>query len=111
MKVSFEQIGHMSATFRVDSGEDGQVVKVSGDGAVAACADGDKFCGVLEGVRKGYGGVQLHGFATVAYSGTAPAVGYAGLLADGSGGVKTGSGREHLVVSVDTVSKTCVIEL
>lgn len=111
MNVSFEEIGRVSATFAVASGEAGQVCKLSANGTVAACAAGDKFCGVLEGARKGYGAVQLHGFAEVQYTGTAPAVGYANLCADGTGGVKTGDGREYLVVSVDTVKQTAVIEL
>ena len=111
MKVSFDEIGRVSATFQVESGEGGQVVMVTGNGSVEACADGDVFCGVLEGVRKGYGSVQLHGFVTLPYSGAAPAVGYMSLAADGSGGIRSGNGNEYLVVSVDTVAKTCVIKL
>ena len=54
MKVCFEEIGHMSATFAAESGEGGDVVKVSANGTVAPCADGDVFCGVMEGIRKGF---------------------------------------------------------
>lgn len=112
MKVCFEDIGHMSATFAAQSGEAGQVCKVTDNGTVAPCADGDVFCGVMEGVRKGFAGVQLHGFVTVSYTGTAPALGYNNLVADANGGVKVGSaGRAHLVVSVDTAVKTATIEL
>jgi hypothetical protein len=38
-------------------------------------------------------------------------VGYVNLCADGQGGVKTGAGREYLVVSVDENAKTAVIKL
>ena len=112
MKVCFEEIGRMSATFTAESGEAGQVVKVSGNGAVTPCADGEVFCGVMESLRKGYAAVQLHGFVTLPYTGTAPGLGYNNLLANGSGGVKVGSvGRSHLVVNVDTNVKIATIEL
>lgn len=112
MKVSYEEIGHISATFAASSGEAGQVCRMAGNGQVTPCADGEMFCGVMEGIRKGYTGVQLHGFAEVVYTGTAPNVGYVNLLANGSGGVKVGSaGRSYLAVSVDTANQTVVIEL
>lgn len=112
MKVAFEEIGRMSATFAATGGENGQVCKISANGTVAPCADGDVFCGVLEGVRKGFAGVQLEGFAEVGYTGTAPSLGYVNLAANGSGGVKTASaGRACLVVSVDTADQTVIIKL
>ena len=59
--------------------------------------------------------VQLGGLASVKYSGTAPAVGYAELMADGSGGVsKPGenqSGSSYLVLSVDSAADKAVIKL
>ena len=112
MKVSFEEIGHMSATFAAQNGENGQVCKVSGNGTVAPCADGDQFCGVMGGIRGGFAGVQLHGFATLTYSGTAPSLGYVNLVANGAGGVKVGSaGKSRLVVSVDTQTNSVIVEL
>ena len=112
MKVCFEDIGHMSATFAAQSGEGGQPVKVSGNGVVSACADGEVFCGVMESLRGGYAGVQLHGFVTLPYSGTAPTLGFNTLVANGNGGVKAASGgRAHLVVSVDSAVKCVTFEL
>ena len=112
MKVAFEEIGRISASFAADSGENGQVCKMEENGKVAPCADGEAFIGVMEGLRKGVCGVQLHGFAEVGYTGTAPAVGYVGLAANGSGGVKvSASGRSHLVVSVDENEMKAIIEL
>lgn len=112
MKVCFEEIGHMSATFACESGEGGQVVKVSANGTVTPCTDGDVFCGVMEGVRKGVSAVQLHGFVTLGYTGTAPDLGYNELLANGADGVKVGSGgKKCLVVSVDTDAKAVTFEL
>lgn len=112
MKVAFEEIGRVSASFTADSGEKGQVCKMSANGKVAPCAADDTFIGVMEGIRKGVCGVQLHGFAEVTYTGTAPSLGMAILVADGAGGVKTAtSGRTCLVVSVDTTGKKAVIDL
>ena len=110
MNVSFEEIGRLGVTFAQSGCQAGQVCKVSDNGTVASCAAGDKFCGVVEGVRGGVAAVQVAGFATVAVSGTV-SLGYVNLCADGSGGVKSGSGREHLVVSVDTAAKTAIIKL
>lgn len=108
MNVSFEEIGRLAVTFAQDGCESGQVCKVSANGTVAPCAAGDKFCGVVEGVRGGVAGVQVAGFATVAVSGSLN-VGYVNLCADGNGGVKAGTGREYLVVSVE--ADTAVIKL
>ena len=110
MNVSFEEIGRLAVTFAHEGCEAGQVCKVSGNGKVAPCAANDKFCGVVEGVRTGFAAVQVAGFATVKVS-SAVAVGYANLCADGSGGVKAGTGREYLVVSVDENAQTAVIKL
>lgn len=112
MNVSFEGIGHMSVTFHTDIRQAGQVCKMGDQAKVTACADGDAFCGVVESVRGDAAGVQIHGFAQVRYSGTAPKVGYAVLAANGQGGVKTHTaGRTCLVVRVDEGAKTAVIEL
>lgn len=111
MKVSFEEIGHLSATFDCERGTAGQVCKVSANGKVAPCVDGESFCGILESVRKGTAGVQIHGFAEIPYTGAAPTVGFSNLQANGTGGVKVAGTRAYLVVSVDTVNKTAVIEL
>ena len=110
MNVSFEEIGRMAVTFGQDGCESGQVCKVSGSGTVAPCGAGEKFCGIVEGVRGDFAAVQVAGFATVAVSGSV-GVGYVSLCADGQGGVKAGAGREYLVVSVNENAKTAVIKL
>lgn len=110
MNVSFEEIGRLGVTFAQEGCAAGQVCKVAHSGKVAACAAGEKFCGIVEGVRGDYAAVMVAGFATVGYSGSL-SVGYAELCADGSGGVKAGTGREYLVVSVDETAQTCVIKL
>ena len=110
MNVSFEEIGRLAVTFAQTGCEGGQVCKVSGNGAVAPCAEGERVCGVVESVRGGFAAVQVAGFATVAVSGSV-GVGYLSLCADGQGGVKAGQGREYLVVSVDENAGTAVIML
>ena len=85
MSISYEGIGEWCATF-VCGAHDGK-----------ACT------------------VQLGGLASVKYSGTAPAVGFSELVADGSGGVsKPGenqSGSSYLVLSVDSAADKAVIKL
>ena len=111
MSVSFHGIGQVCATFLGD-GTEGQVVKMSGKGTVAACSAGESFCGVALCAKDDACAVQVAGFVTVPYSGTEPAPGYALPAADGSGGVKiVGSGREYLVADADTTAKTVTILL
>lgn len=112
MNVKFDGIGHCSATFIHDSGEVGQVCRISAAGTVSACNEGDVFCGVIESIRGGYATVQLHGFATVKLEGTAPSLGYVSLTAGGNGGVAdSGTGRQCLCVDADESAGIVVIEL
>ena len=108
MNVSFEEIGRMAVTFAQSGCESGQVCKLDADGKMVPCAAGDKFCGIVESIRGGHAAVQMEGFATVRVSG-AVNLGYVTLCADGAGGVKSGSGREYLVVSLR--GDTAVIKL
>jgi len=112
MSVSFGGIGSVIATFRTyGTIPEGGPVKMHGDGAVQACAAGDRFCGIAVYVSDdGHAAVQLGGCASAAYTGTAPAVGYGRLVADGAGAVKTDSGTtggEYLTLGTDTAAKTC----
>ena len=108
MNVSFEEIGRMAVTFGQNGCGAGQVCKVSGSGTVAPCGAGEKFCGIVEGVRGSFAAVQVAGFATVAVSGSV-GVGDVNLCADGQGGVKAGQGREYLVGSVNGDTATIML--
>ena len=110
MNVSFEDIGRISVTFGQEGCEGGMVCKVGGNGLVVPCADGEKFCGIVEHIRGNHAAVQVAGFAEVSITGAVTA-GYVNLCADGQGGVKAGAGREYLVVSVNENAKTAVIKL
>ena len=106
MNISFQGFHENVATFAGDLPA-GRPVKLSASGTVSACASDNVFCGVSGGGRDGYLSVQLTGYVCLPYSGTAPTAGYGKLVADSNGGVKTGaSGREHLILTVDTVHKT-----
>ncbi len=84
----------------------GLPVKMSGDETVEACADGNIFCGVATSQSNNHNGVQMAGYVRLPYTGTAPTVGFVKLAADAAGGVKVNaSGREVLVIAVDTVGK------
>ena len=97
MNVSYEGIGQWAATFACSGVSEGQAVKVSGNGTVAACAENGGFDGVV----------------LVSYSGTAPTAGWNTLAADGKGGVTVVSegGRSYLAVEADTAAKTVTIVL
>ena len=107
MSVSFNGFNKNTATFK--TAEDitaGGAVKISADATVAACSDGENFCGFALDGEGGYACVQLCGAVTAGYSGTAPALGYSKLAA-AVGGVKAAeSGREYLVIAVDTAANT-----
>ena len=115
MDISLNGYGAKAATFKTGSEVTaGAPVKITANGTVDACSDGDAFCGTALNARGGYCAVQLAGYVKVPYSGgTAPAVGYAALAADGAGGVKTVTtgGRSLLVTDVDAVSHECGVIL
>ena len=114
MNISYEGIGQWAATFENDGAAAGQMVKVSGSAKAAPCEDGDAFAGMALSVSRDEAAcsVALSGIVTVAYSGTAPALGYAGLSANGSGGVKADpSGRQYLVIQRNETAKTVTFVL
>ena len=111
MSVSFEGVGQVCATFLGGEAAEGDVVKLTGSGTVGPCGAGDVFCGTMLCRKDDACTVQVCGFVTVKYSGTAPAVGWTALCADGSGGVKAGGDRRMPVVDVDTAAKTVTILL
>lgn len=110
-KVSFEGIGEMMVTFLAEEGLTAGPVKMTGDGKVGPCGDGDAFCGVALEVNDGLALVQLKGFIKV-NCGDAVAVGYTKLSANASGGIKTNeSGTAYLVVEAGSAEKQATILL
>ena len=105
MSVSFEGVGQVCATFLGGKLTEGEVVKVTENGTVGACAADDGFCGVAICCKDDACTVQVRGFVTVGYSGTAPGMGWRMLAADGKGGVNC------LVADVDAAVKTVTMML
>ena len=101
--ISFDSIHETLVTFGAASGlQAGQVCKITANGTVGACSNGDTFCGVAGRIRKGTVGVQMDGYVELPYTGTKPTLGYGTLAANGSGGVKAAeSGRTCCIVKVD----------
>lgn len=111
MSVAFNGIDSLVVTFQAeDTAAAGVPAAMSGNDTVGKAAAGTAPVGIVLGKRKDYAAVQLRGYVQAAYTGTAPALGFASLVADGSGGLRaagTGEiGRNCLVVSVDTTGKT-----
>lgn len=114
MNISLDSFHSQQATFLADSlTKAGYPVAMKENLTVTTASTGGVFCGFCTDLRDGYATVRLSGYCTAKYSGTAPAVGYALLAADGDGGVKTVTtgGRSLLVTNVDTTAKTVGIIL
>ena len=106
MSVSFGGFHNETATFKVTEEIGvGTPVKISDNATVAACSDGDEFCGIAENGDNAYVAVQIYGAVTAKFSGAAPELGYTALVA-GADGVKAGGSKEYLVVSVDDAAGT-----
>ncbi len=107
MSVAFGGFNENTATFKTNEEiSGGTPVKMSESETVAACANGEAFCGFAIDGSDGYASVQLSGAVTAKYSGTAPEVGYTGLVSDGAGVRSTEDGREYLIISVDETAST-----
>lgn len=119
MRVSFDGIGQVCATFLGSGLSEGQVVRMTGSGTAGACGDGEGFCGAAICCKDDACSVQVRGFVTVSYTGTAPSAGWAALCGNGQGGVRAVSSAEGstdestrcLVVDVDTTAKAVTILL
>ena len=93
--VTFEANGNI---------EVGTPVMVIGNGAVGIAFG--TFCGICKGIRNGYAAVQLKGYVAVSYI-NAPRIGYSKLSAvDGKVTADNVTGREYLVIDIDTETKT-----
>lgn len=108
MNVSFSGFNEKSTTF-ICSQEvaAGKVVKVTENGTVSVCVNGDDFCGVATDVRGECATVQLTGYIRLPYSGSVPSLGYTSLVADGNGGITAADGaKTYLVTDIDKTDGT-----
>lgn len=115
MNINFQSIGSEFVTFAAGGTlKEGAVCKVGANDTVQPCSAGDNFCGVACTPKKGMVAVQLRGFVSVQYTGSAPTVGYCALVADGTGKVKVSSeadARSYLVANVNTTAGTVCLLL
>ena len=110
--VGFDGIGSMVITVKDDGLALGQPCKCSGGKAMTKAAAAEAFHGVCLWQREDIAGVQVDGFITLPYTGSAPAVGFGILAANGSGGVQTAaSGMSRMIVDVDSVLKTVTFRI
>jgi hypothetical protein len=94
------------------------VCKISANGAVSLCADGNMFVGIARVIDPDDGAVsvQTKGVVTIAYTGTAPTVGdYQCLIANATNGVKITADAagtpNYWIYSVDTSATTVTFDL
>lgn len=111
MKVSFEGIGENVVTFynsQSNAAAAGNAVKMSGNGEVGACSDGDRIAGLCLSSDGDYAAVQICGYVSMPYTGAAPSAGFAKLSAAGVSALKVDgtNGAEKLVIDVDASAKT-----
>ncbi|MVB11106.1 hypothetical protein CAFE_18080 [Caprobacter fermentans] len=114
MNVSLNGFRESMVTFEAEQGvAAGAPVKLTANGTVGPCADGEVFCGVAENERCGFAAVRLGGYVRLPYDGTAPAVGYQTLCAAANGKIKTAEtgGRSLLVTDVDEAANLCGVIL
>ena len=113
MNISYQDIAQVCASFQAGTGlSEGKLCKVTANGTVGSCTNGDVFHGVTGKVHNGMAAVTLRGFVTVKYAGTAPAVGECALAAASAYEVQIADGgRSCLVVNVDTANQEVTILL
>lgn len=113
MKVSFNGYGESVTTFEADNSvTPGCPVKMTGNGKVGPCTAKEAFCGIALNVRNGFAAVQLKGFyGKLPYTGSSMAVGAQKLGAASDKVEVTTTGKECLVVEVDSTTSTCSIIL
>ena len=102
--ISFHGMGEQMITFAADGVTEGFPVVMAENDTVTDAEEGAALIGVAVHVEEdGFAAVQMQGFMQLPYSGTAPALGWQNLSADGAGGLKVtdGEGKCCLVVSVD----------
>ncbi|WP_017852017.1 hypothetical protein ACO1KB_19220 [Leptospira interrogans serovar Szwajizak] len=85
--------------------DEGKVCHIISNMTVALAADGSKFDGRIVKVEKECVSVLIGGVFECEYSGTQPGFGSVGLVADTTGKVKLGSGKNYLILTVDTGTK------
>lgn len=113
MSVSFKGINDQVITFKTQEElAAGTLVTVCDNGTVAACSASEKIVGVVVSCRANLAAVQVAGYVTVPYSGTAPALGVTAISASNATQIKADSaGKLVTVTDTDTAALTAGILL
>lgn len=101
MNISFNGFGENTVTFEADESLNaaGVPVRITEDGKVAPCAEGDLVCGVAVNVREGFAAVQLKGYVSLPAEGSV-GYGWQNITATADGKVQTSdNGTQVLVVA------------
>ena len=107
MAISFKGYGENVLTFNTNVFKVGVPVDIHADSIVGEAPANKDFIGITCYVDKDIAGVIMNGYVEMPYTGSAPALGFCNLVADGTGGVKaaaSGSAANHIVrvLKVDT---------
>lgn len=107
MNISLQGFNTSYATFIADStAEAGKAVVIKSAYTVGKPTAVAPLMGVITSKRDDNALVQMSGTVALAYTGTAPALGYTALASDTAGNaIANEAGRKVLVVAVDTTSK------
>ena len=114
MSVSFKGINEQVVTFKTEEElAVGTLVTVSDNGTVGPCAANGKIVGVVVSSRESIAAVQISGFVTLPYSGSAPALGVTAIAAASDTKIKADAtnGKLVTVVETDTAALTAGILL
>lgn len=108
MAISFDSIGQECVTVTSNNTISENIpCKFSSSRTVSACADGNAIHGICIRQEGSLVTLQIKGFVTLPYSGSAPTVGFCSLAAAASGKVKKlENAKEYLVVDVNTTNST-----
>lgn len=106
--ISYNGFNNNFLTFNTDTklGKNTPVKVVAGD-KVEACSTNDIICGVIASGSDDAASVQINGYVELPCTDATMTLGYVSVCADSAGGVKKGTGRQVLVVKVDTTDNIC----
>ncbi len=114
MSVSFKGINEQVITFKAEEElAEGTLVTLSANGTVSPCAANDKIVGVVISCRDNLAAVQISGYVTLPYSGSAPALGLTAICAASDTKIKADAtnGKIVTVLETDTAALTAGILL
>ncbi len=112
MSISFKGFNEQVLTFRTQGKiEKGSLVKIVESATVTPCTSGDDFIGIAVHVHGDIAAVQVGGYASLPYSGNAPALGKAAISAADSTQIKSGGEKTVTVIELDESNSTAGILL